>query len=151
MYTNFSRQLWVAFKIWVLAVCANTIFGTVYLSGPGDTSMIALLLIYGTLFGAMYSTPVFIVLLIVINRCVAKKVSGLFMFRMVFASGLVLTTGAWKLFTITDGEFDKDSLALLCVALFAAITAIALQYKSLFSLSDKEKQYDSFLADQAKQ
>ena len=145
MDNNFSRQLWVAFKIWVLAICCNTILGTLYLGGEG---MIPLLLIYGTLLGGMYSFPVFVLLIVVINRCVAKKINGLFLFRLVFISGFLLTLGAWKLFTLTSNDFSKEHFAFLFIAQLSAIIAIALQHKSLFNLAAKEKPYDDFLAGQ---
>lgn len=145
MANDFPRQLWVAFKIWVLAVCANTILGTLYLGSEG---MIPLLLIYGTLFGGMYSFPVFILLVVIINRGVVKKVNGLFLFRLVFISGLILTAAVWKWFMLTSSDFPTEHIAFLFIALLSAIIAIACQHKSLFKLAAKKNLYDDFLAGQ---
>lgn len=133
------KQFWVAFKIWVIALAANTLLGSLYLAGSLEWDF----MFPGLVFGSIFSFPIFCVILIVINHCVARKKDGLQLFRFVFIASIALTLFTSVLF------FWLVSLAissgLVVVALLACIIGVTTQYSSLFRLTDYDKKLEKFL------
>jgi hypothetical protein len=152
MTSTFRAQLWVAFKIWLLAVLINTLAGTFYLSNVfNDGGLLPLLLILGSIMGLLYSLPVFVLLLIIINRCVAKSVSGFWIFRAALLSGALLTAVTWGVFNAQSDELGlvRNDIGLLVISLFAAMGSIGLQSKSLHKLAKSPDPIEEFLTDTA--
>jgi hypothetical protein len=150
MTSTFRTQLWVAFKIWLLAVLINTLAGTLYLANVfHDGGLLPLLLIFGSIMGLLYSLPVFVLLLLIINRCVAKSVNGDWIFRATFLSAALLTAVTWGVFNTQSIELGliKNDIGLLVISLFAAMGSVALQFKSLYKLAKTADPVEEFLTD----
>jgi hypothetical protein len=133
------KQIWVAFKIWVIAIAANTLLGSLYLSGHLDKELIY----SGLFYGSIFSLPIFIILLIVINHCVARRKNGLQLFRYVFIFGLLLTVIFSALFLFMLGGLIPTGL--LFIAVLSGIAGITSQYGSMFRLADYDKHLEKFL------
>jgi hypothetical protein len=139
MKKSFFRQLWVAFKIWAIALAMNTIGGSFYLSGEIDVSI----MIAGLVFGGIFSSPIAIILLIIMNHCVARRKDGLEIFRYVFISGITLTIFSTIFFLAL---LPGAPAALLFISVLAASTAIGLQYNPLFKLASYDDEFEKFLS-----
>ena len=130
MKNTFLKQLWLAIRIWLLAVAVNTILGTVYLSDL-KLHAVADLMIVGTCLGALFSFPVMVVICIIINRSVAAGKSGMFLFWLLFISSIVLAIIAFMIFCSGFGAFGSEANILLCIAMLSGIIGITSFYKSI--------------------
>jgi hypothetical protein len=125
---TFLQQLWLAIRIWLLAVAVNTILGTVYLASirflDAET-----LLFYGTFYGAIFSFPVMIAILIIINQ---YSVSGLLLFRTVVRTGMALTVAVFIAFWIMMNLHGVVMcLVLQCIALLSGILGMTAFNRSI--------------------
>ncbi len=133
------QQFFLAFRIWILAVAFNTTLGTIYLEykfGYGP-----LLLFYGTWIGAVVSLPVLLLLFLLINRCMARKLKGITIFRIVLATAVFLATIAWLLYL----EFYRlrgEDISFLLIAIIAGVAATATQYKSFLRLANYTEPFE---------
>jgi hypothetical protein len=125
----FLKQLWLSFKIWLIAVAANTILGTLYLS-DFKLHAVADLIIVGTCLGAFFSFPIMIIISVIINRCAAAGVTGWYILSLLFIATAVLATIAFMIFC---GGFSLsgDMIILLCFAIFSGLTGITIFYRSI--------------------
>jgi len=130
MNNTFLKQLWLAIRIWLMAVAVNTILGTVYLSEL-KLHAVADLIIAGTCLGAFFSFPIMLVICIIINRSAAGGKSGMFLFWLLFISSIVLATIAFMIFFGGFGAFASDMNILLCIAILSGIIGITTFYKSI--------------------
>jgi hypothetical protein len=69
-----GKSLWIAIKIWFFAVLFNTIISAIILLHPFD-EFIFFIMIVGSLYGAVYSLPVFFILFIVLIVLAEKRAS----------------------------------------------------------------------------
>jgi hypothetical protein len=131
MNNNFLKQLWLALRIWLVAIAVNSLLGTFYLTdfftSPHE---IPVFLETGSIFSALFSFPIMLVLLIIINRCMATDTNGLLLFRTVFVSGIVLTVIMFLLFWALIGGYDGFGM-LLSIAILSGIVGMASHHKSL--------------------
>lgn len=141
MRNSLLKQIWVAFKIWLFALATNTILGSLYLSGGLDYDLMYM----GVFFGAIFSFPIFLLLLLVINRCLSGNMRGIQIFRIVILTGLGLTVIAFLLFMQSGLGVGGDGLGLLMISLLSAITGVCTQYRALVNLSDVSENYDNYL------
>lgn len=132
------KQAWVAFKIWIIALAANTLMGSIYLSGGIDRDLV----IFGLIYGTIFSAPIFLILLLVIGHCVSRRKNGLVIFRYVFITGLLMTGICSILFGMLIGTIP----GLLFISVLSAVIAIALQYNALFKLARYDHKYEGFLS-----
>jgi hypothetical protein len=139
MKKSFLKQLWVAFKIWAIALTANTLGGSLYLSGDLDVSIITA----GLVFGGIFSSPVAIILLIIMNHCVSRRKDGLEIFRYVFLSGITLTTFSTIFFLAL---LPGGPAGLVFISVLSASIAIGLQYGALFKLANYDDEFEKFLS-----
>lgn len=132
MKTSFTDQIWIAIKIWFIAIAAYALMGTFYLldSISKVYRSFDFLTVFAVL-GAFFSFPVIVILLIIINRCIAAGTKGLWLFRIVLLSGVVLTIIAFIAFCVMHEVGNVETTPLLCFAVLSAIIAIASQYKPL--------------------
>ena len=138
MNTDLKHLVWIAFKIWLLAILFNTTMGTAFLTGFFNyTDEIELLIIYGTLLGAMYSFPVFVILCIIIYRCVKKQRTGSRIFKTVLLSGIMLSMLPFLVFNNVWGGgsfWTHEGSMLLSIAVISGIGGMATQFKPLVKL-----------------
>ena len=131
MNNTFLKQLWLAIRIWLLAVAANTLLGTFYLTefftNPHE---IPLYLEVGTIYGAVFSFPIMVVILIIINRCMATNTNGMLLFLIVFGSGIVLTVIMFLLFCAMIAGY-KEMGMLLTIAVLSGIVGMVTYHKPL--------------------
>lgn len=135
----FLKQSWLALKIWVIALTVNTLAGSLYLAGDLDQE----LMFAGLIFGTIVSSPIPVILMIVINSGVSKRKSGQEIFWQIFTIGLALTI----FFTICFLAFiGGGMLSLLFIACLAAIIGISSQYYACLKLANYYDEYEKFLA-----
>jgi hypothetical protein len=128
---TFLLQLWLAIRIWLLAVVANTLLGTIFLAGIrwADAGS---LLFFGTLYGAIFSFPVMLAILFIVNRYVAADKTGLIILRAVYRTGLALTVVVFIAFCIMIGIREAIvCLILQCIALLSGVLAITAFNRSI--------------------
>src|SRR5690348_8400184 len=135
---SFYKQIWVAFKIWLIAVSIDTIVGALFMtagfSGGGGVA-IEYIGMYASL-SAMFSFPIFLALIFIINRCRANEVASHRAFLVVLLSGIGLTILIYAVFVSMIGRFDKVFLGHFLIALLSAFAAISLQYRSILKIVD---------------
>ncbi|MFT3826860.1 MAG: hypothetical protein QM731_23250 [Chitinophagaceae bacterium] len=143
--TSFRQQLWVVFKLWIIAVAINTIAGTIILTNtPAFQHDADLLLIFGTLYGAIYAFPVALVLLLVINACCRYIITGMWLFWIVLISGSLCTIATFLVFAFTMGS-EFHELYLLFISAFLSCTfAVASQYKPLHRMGSEHAHAEDF-------
>jgi len=130
MNKSFLKQLWLATRIWLLAVAVNAILGTVYLAESFHS--VADLAMIGLVYGAIYSFPVMIAILLVINRYSANDKSGLLVFRAVVQTGVALTVVVFIAFWIMMGlDGVLMFLALQCIAILSGIIGMTAFNRSI--------------------
>jgi hypothetical protein len=132
MNNSFLKQLWLAARIWLLALATNTLLGTFYLTefftSPHE---IPDFLVVGTVYGAVFSFPIMVILLIIINRCMATHTNGLLLFLIVFGSGIVLTVIMFLIFWAAIGGYNNDMGMLLTIAVLSGIVGMITFHRSL--------------------
>jgi hypothetical protein len=128
---TFLLQLWLALRIWLLAVIANTLLGTLFLACIRWAN-VKDLLFFGTLYGAIFSFPVMLTILFIINRSVAADKTGLVLLRSVYRNSLILTVPIFIVFCITIGLHEAIvGLILQCIALLSGVLGITAFNRSI--------------------
>ena len=139
MKKELLKQFWVAFKIWAIALAVNTGLGCLYLVGYFEN----MVMLIGLVYGAIFSLPVLIILLIVLNHCVSRRKNGLEIFQYVLLFGICLSLIAAVFFMVL---FPGTPQALLMIAVVSAVAAIGSQYYALFRLAKYDNEYEKFLS-----
>lgn len=142
MQTNPYQQFFLAFRIWIFAVLFNTLLGTMFLGFIMGGSMIGLILFYGTFYGLMVSLPALLLLFILINRCVTRKLKGITIFRIVLPAAAIFALIAWLLYMKFINGFDKENIYFLLIAIVSGVTATAIQYKSFLRLANYTEPFE---------
>jgi hypothetical protein len=128
---TFLQQLWLAIRIWILAVAVNTLLGTIFLAGIKWADAESLLF-FGTYYGAIFSLPVMLAMLIIINRYAAADKTGLIILRAVYRTGLTLTIVVFIAFCIMIGMREAIiCLVLQCIALLSGVLGITAFNRSI--------------------
>ncbi|OQP47097.1 hypothetical protein A4H97_06185 [Niastella yeongjuensis] len=128
----FLKQLLLALLIWLFAIIINTVLGTLYLLAIKFHNDAGDLVIFGTIYGAVFSFPVMLAILIIINRYAAGFKKGAFLFNAVFISSIVLTVIVFLLFWNMIGIRGMImALVLQCIAIVSGITSLMTFYKQL--------------------
>jgi len=138
-------QLWSAFKIWIIAVAINTLVGSLYLTGFNITNGIKEYILIGFAFSLIFSFPIFLILFIIINRCVRNKTRPGKIFEYIFCTGIVLTVIVSWLF---DHLLDITEIVfpLFFCALLSGMISIGSQYKSIMRMIPRtETMIENFL------
>lgn len=131
MKNTFLKQLWLATRIWLLAVATNTLLGTFYLTVFFmNYHEIPFYLQVGSFYGAVFSFPIMVILLIIINRCIATNTNGMLLFMIVFGSGIVLTVIMFLIFWAWLGGYKNMSM-LMTIAVLSGIISMISYHKSL--------------------
>jgi hypothetical protein len=139
MNNTFLKQLWLAARIWLLAVATNTLLGTFYctefFTNPHE---IPFYLEVGIAYSALYSFPIMVAILIIINRCMATNTNGMLLFLIVFASGIVLTVIMFLFFCAMVAGY-RDMGMLLTIAVLSGIVGMLTFHKSLLKSGSEFK------------
>jgi hypothetical protein len=131
MNNTFLQQLWLATRIWLLAVATNTLLGTFYCTEFfAKTHEIPFYLEVGIYYSALFSFPIMVVILILINRCMATNTNGMLLFLIVFASGIVLTVIMFLIFCAMIAGYRNMGM-LLTIAVLSGIVGMLTFHKSL--------------------
>ena len=139
MNNTFLKQLWLATRIWLLAVTTNTLLGTFYCTAFFTRSHeIPLYLEAGIVYSALFSFPVMVVILILINRCMATNTNGMLLFLIVFASGIVLTVIMFLIFCAMIAGYREMGI-LLTIAVLSGIVGMITFHKSLLKSGSEFK------------
>jgi hypothetical protein len=142
MNNNRYQQFFVAFRIWFIAVQFNTLFGTIFLSSTMGSEMLGYLLFYGTVYGFMVSLPALLLLFILINRCVARKLKGITIFRIVLLAAAICAVIAWLLYMKFINGFGRENIFFLVIAIVSGVTAAATQYRSFLRLANYSEPFE---------
>jgi hypothetical protein len=142
MGNNRYQQFFIAFRIWFIAAQFNTLLGTIFLSFTMGSEMLGYLLFYGTFYGLMVSLPALALLFILINRCVARKLKGITIFRIVLPAAVICAVIAWLLYMKFINGFDKENIFFLLIAIISGIGATAIQYKSFLRLANYTEPFE---------
>ena len=145
MKKTVRKQLWIAFKIWSIALFSNTVLGTALLTHFfTDISVIREYVTFGLLFGAIASFPVFIILFLIINRGASKRYYGKVIFIHALVTGITLTAIVFFLFFYWC-NFYEATFSLFACALFSGIIGITSQHKSITGLEEQYELYEEYL------
>lgn len=142
MNNNRYQQFFIAFRIWFIAVQLNTLLGTIFLGFTMGGEMLGYLLFYGTFYGFMVSLPALVLLFILINRCVARKLKGIAIFRIVLPTAAICAVIAWLLYMKFINGFDRENIYFLLIAIVSGVTAAATQYKSFLRLANYTEPFE---------
>jgi hypothetical protein len=144
------KQLVLGLRIWLLGVTANTLLGTfiILVSGrygfyDSDLIFCLLLLWFGAKIGAQGSLPAVLLLMLIIGRCVALRLSGVRIFCTALFSAVFMAAGAWGLFTCWMPLDRTDNIILLGLAIVSGLIATGSQYKSFLRLAQYEEQFET--------
>lgn len=135
MRNNYNKHRWLAIKIWLIAVIANDILGTIYLSGfvfqyRNETALEYLKL--GIVWGAIFSLPVMLILLYALRHCIDSNMTGWSLFRYIIVTSLLLTCFMFIVFcAVISVGATSILLVLLAIALLSGVIGIASQYSAL--------------------
>ena len=132
MNNTFRQQLWAAVRIWLLAILLNSIIGTLwFLYSELD---IPWMIIFGILFGAIFSTPVLLGIIVVMNILVRRRHTARQICFAVYLTGILLTIFSFILFT---RRMYVDDIQLLFIAELAAVLSITIQYRLVKKLGSE--------------
>ena len=92
----------------------------------------------GIVYSALFSFPIMVVILILINRCMATDTNGLLLFLIVFGSGIALTVIMFLIFCAMIGGY-KEMGMLLTIAVLSGIIAMITFHKSLLKSGSEFK------------
>ena len=135
MRNDYYKRLWLAIKIWLIAVLANALLGTVYLSGfvfryRNETALQYLKL--GFIWGGIFSFPVMLILLYALRHCIDSNRTGRSLICNLFVTSLLLTCFMFIIFcAVISVGATSILLVLLGIALLSGVIGIASQYRSL--------------------
>jgi len=138
-----GKQWLLGLRIWLLAIAFNTLLGTVFLTVWGEGGfflgdMIFMLLVFGAVYGAIVSLPAAVLLQFIINRCLAKRLTGVQVFRIALISALLIAVGAWFIFMMWMPWGTNENLAFLLIAMAAGVGATATQHAFIQRLAQYE-------------
>jgi len=142
MQTNPYQQFFLAFRIWIFAVLFNTLLGTLFLGFTMGGGMIGLLLFYGTFYGLIVSLPALVLLFILINRCLARKLKAIIIFRIVLPAAAICAVIAWLLYMKFFKSFDEENIFFLLIAIVSGVTAASTQYQSFLRLANYTEPFE---------
>ena len=127
----FLQQLLLALAIWVWAVIINTLIGTIYLVAINFETA-STLLGYGIFYGAIFSLPVMMAILFIINVYARNKKKGARLFNAVFITSVVLTVMVsvlfWKMVYVRGIVMG---LVLMSIAIVSGVISLMTFYKRL--------------------
>jgi|SRR5579871_876786 len=126
------NQIWVALKIWIIAVFINATCGTAIIANFFMSYEDLNIFRTGLLLGSLISFPIFILLLIII-KISCSRTYGKMIFLNVLVTGVLLTVLASILF-FYQTNFDQLSVDLCLCSCFSAIVSISIRYKPLLKL-----------------
>jgi hypothetical protein len=124
------KQLLLAIAIWLLAVVINTVLGTIYLVAIHFFDAASLMLL-GSLYGALFSSPIMIALFIIINRYAAGYRKGASLFNAAFITSVILTVIVFLVFWNMIGLPAIMGLVLQCIAIGSGIISLMIFYGRL--------------------
>jgi hypothetical protein len=142
------KQWLLGLRIWLLGVTANTLLGTFILAVFGKYGfyggdLIFYLLCYGAMIGALVSLPAVLLLVLIIGRCVASRLTGGQIFRAALFSAVFMAAGAWVLFICWMPWSRTDNIIFLGLAIASALIATGSQYRSFLRLAQYEEQFET--------
>src|SRR5579862_6293438 len=129
-------QLWIAIKIWIIAVTINTFAGSLFLNGFSISNGIQEYMLIGLAFSLLFSFPVFLTLFFIINRGVSHGIHPKKIFEYIFYTGMVLTVLVTLLFVYLL-DIKEIAIPFFIIALVSCMGSTGSQYKSIFRLIPK--------------
>ncbi|WP_315818288.1 hypothetical protein [Paraflavitalea speifideaquila] len=142
MRNNRYQPFFIACRIWILAVLFNTLLGTLFLGYGLGLGMIPMLLFYGMLFGMIVSSPAIVLLFVLINRCIVKRLKGIVLFRLVLTSAIVLAVIAWLLYMQFFKSFEEENIYFLLFGIISGLAATSTQQQSIIRVTDYSEPFE---------
>lgn len=140
MNTKFLNRLWLATRIWLVAVIINTALGTLYLTDFTYSLHTGTILFAGLLWGAPFSFPVMIIIMAVMSRCMKDEMNGLQLFWGVLITGVLMSVIMFLIFCCVVGFYGHNQMnVLLGAAVLSGIIAVAVHCRPLLKLGNNFK------------
>jgi hypothetical protein len=140
MNTNFLKRLWLATRIWLVAVMINTVLGTFYLTDFTYSLYTGTIIWAGLIWGAPFSFPVLLVIMAVMNRCMKDEMNGLQLFWGVFITGIMMSVIMFLIFCCFVGFYGHNQMpVLLGAAILSGIIAVTVHCRPLLKLGNNFK------------
>jgi hypothetical protein len=101
-----GKSLWIAIKIWIIAIIFNTLIGAFFL---GETSnMLFLVLIFGAVCAAVFSFPVVVILFVLLAVLAKLRYSLVKSMTIIYITGLICALSCGWIFFRYEGyrEFN---------------------------------------------
>lgn len=128
----------IAFRIWFIAVCLNTLAGTAYLvidknsystffDFSGAASGILFYLCMGFFLTAAFTLPIFLLLILIIRECFFAGIMGPGTLFIVLATSILVTTGTFAGFQFLLGLYEREMDGLFIVAMSSSVVAVLTQ------------------------
>jgi hypothetical protein len=137
MGNSYLYRLWLIARIWLAAVMINAALGTFYLSDYPINNNTPTIFLTGLAWGAPFSLPVPIVIMIVMNRCLKAGMDGYQLLGRVFITGILMSIIMFLTFSSLIGlNGEKEMVVLLGTAVLSGIIAIAVHYRPLLKLGN---------------
>ena len=125
-----ARSLWVSFTIWLCAVLVNAFIGSIVLIGTIDLEMLQV----GALFGAVFSFPVLLAIMIVLYCCISTLSTSELIIKQVFATGLIMTIVVFIAFIFLFSVYGSETVLLFIGTLASATLSISIHINVLRKL-----------------
>ncbi len=124
----------ISFKIWLLALCFNTLGGSLILGGlQPDAFLYALV---GGFLGAIFSFPVFLVVWKMLYHFFKKGYSHTEVFAGLLVVAIVLAALAFGAFSLIF-PIGSDGVPLLLMAVISGCTGVVLSYSNIRKFCEK--------------
>ncbi|MGB8192469.1 MAG: hypothetical protein WCF67_11150 [Chitinophagaceae bacterium] len=133
-----SKAVKFGVHIWLIAVVANTVLEAFYITGFRLDLGTCIIMFYGLCIGLIFTLPVFAGICLVINRCIATRMPGIWTFWLVLVAGIILTTLMFLLLMHLFGGLGGFTDGLFAIAILSAITGVCCTAKALLNLPASE-------------
>jgi len=130
MRTSYLKRLWLVTRVWVIAVVANALLGTLIISDFKYRSFSGDALLIGLVLGAIFSLPVAATLLVVIKNGIVNSVTGKQMFQRLLLTAVLCTVIVFIIFWGL-AEMRSEMFLLFPCSIVSGILSVATQYRSI--------------------
>jgi len=143
MNNTLLQQIGLSFRIWIIAVLINTGIGTIFLAMTIGVETVPLLLLFGTFFGMIVSSPALVINTVIINVCMRSKLTGAQTYRILLGVAACLGLAAWVFYMIFFKDFNWENYVFLAIAILSAITAVSTQHRKLIGVDDYSTSFET--------
>lgn len=137
------QQIGLSFRIWIIAVLINTGIGTIFLAMTLGVGAVPLLLLFGTVYGMIVSSPALVINTVVMKLCRQSKLTGKQTYRILLGVAACLGLAAWSLYMIFLKDFNWENYVFLAIAILSGVTAVSTQHRKLVGADDFSTSFET--------